>query len=132
MSSSQLGIRSERTNKQQLLHRIVSIKTPQIYNTRGVRLYYKKFFVLAYIYLFFIIKLVRCKYVATVFWHLTTYTGQPSGRIGKVPRAYIAKCGMSKRGKRPTKHKTKEKGLNILSSLNITKCLVPTRPLMRA
>jgi len=31
--SSQLGIRSKRTNKHQLLHRIASVKTPLIYNT---------------------------------------------------------------------------------------------------
>jgi len=32
MPSSQLGIRSKRTNKHQLLHRIASVKTPLIYN----------------------------------------------------------------------------------------------------
>ncbi len=33
--SSQLGIRSKRTNKHQLLHRIASVKTPLTYNTES-------------------------------------------------------------------------------------------------
>jgi len=35
MPSFQLGIRSKRTNKHQLLHRIASVKTPLIYNTNS-------------------------------------------------------------------------------------------------
>jgi len=33
-SGTQLGIRSKRTNKHQLLHRIASVKTPLIYNNK--------------------------------------------------------------------------------------------------